>query len=152
MDTGRAEELAYLLMSKHGLFMDGWSFGFNTRKTSMGVCRYKPRRIELSRPLVEVNTEATITNTILHEIAHAKAGSIAGHGRLWQLEAIAIGARPERCASEHTQSIAGKWQAVCPGCHETRSMHRKPKRKYSCSACSRGRYNDAFRLDFMEAR
>jgi hypothetical protein len=41
-----ARRLAQELMARHGL--DGWSFGFNRRTRSLGLCRYATRTMELS--------------------------------------------------------------------------------------------------------
>lgn len=48
------------------------------------------KRIELSRKLVELNDEARVTRTILHEVAHALTEG-HGHDRVWKAKCIEIG-------------------------------------------------------------
>src|SRR6267154_2515819 len=91
----KAESLARELMSKHGLTALGWRFRFDRSIQRMGICRFTWKLIQVSRPLAEVNSEETVRDTLLHEIAHALVGVAAGHGRLWQIQAYALGARPE---------------------------------------------------------
>lgn len=129
-------DLALFLMSEHGLIEAGWTFGFNRRKTALGVCRFKPKRIELSRYFVLRNNSERIRKTILHEIAHAIAGPKAGHGPLWRAVARQIGADTERCSV--ADMPAGAWKATCDACGKDFSMHRKPKRNYLCK-CRRGK-------------
>jgi hypothetical protein len=45
-----------------------------------GTCRYSRKLITLSRQLIELNDQARVLDTILHEIAHALAGPKTGHG------------------------------------------------------------------------
>ena len=74
MDLDSAEQIAEHLMTRHGLMGRGWSFAFNRRKRSLGLCHYTARRIELSSHFVEMNDETQVRDTVLHEIAHALAG------------------------------------------------------------------------------
>jgi predicted SprT family Zn-dependent metalloprotease len=128
-----ARRLAQRLMARHGL--DGWTFGFNRAKRTMGLCRHHARRVELSVYFVLANDQASVRDCILHEIAHALAGLKAGHGPKWQRTCRRIGAKPERCGE--AQMPDGKWRAVCPGCRRKYTRHRRPKRNllYSCSEC-----------------
>lgn len=73
-------------------------------------------KITLSRPLVELNDEATVLDCILHEIAHALTPDDPGHGHEWKRVARRIGARPVRCGNFVTPPK--KLIAVCPaeGC------------------------------------
>ena len=80
MDYSLAQQCANDLMAEHGLTAGGWSFAFNRRKRSLGICNYTGKRIELSSAFVARNDEAAVRDTILHEIAHALAGQKAGHG------------------------------------------------------------------------
>ena len=92
----RVRQLALDLMAHHGLV--GWSFHFNRCKTSLGLCVYHRRIIELSIYLVERDNSAEeIRDTILHEIAHALVGARHGHDRVWKRKCVEIGARPMRC-------------------------------------------------------
>jgi predicted SprT family Zn-dependent metalloprotease len=73
----KAELLCIRLMVKWGVFGDGnlkWKWGgFMNKRNTLGECYILEgeREIRLSRHYVEQNDEAMVTNTILHEIAHA---------------------------------------------------------------------------------
>ena len=116
-------------MQAHGLIKQGWRFQFDTAKRRFGVCRYGRKRIGLSKPLTEANDIEQVRDTILHEIAHALAGYEAGHGPEWKKVCVQIGAKPERCyTSEDTNTIAGKYRAVCGGCGKTHTRHKRVPR------------------------
>jgi predicted SprT family Zn-dependent metalloprotease len=136
-------ELARRLMNEHGLA--GWEFGLNTNVRRAGVCFYprggEPGRIELSAHFVERNGDDEVRDTILHEIAHALVGPGHGHDRVWRAKCRAIGARPEACYDESVDMPEGKWHAECPGCRQTFSRHRRPKRPtgWFCRSCGQDR-------------
>ena len=52
-----------------------WSLGFNNNKRRLGVCRFREHapRVEISRHAFSLG-ESRLTNTLLHEAAHALAG------------------------------------------------------------------------------
>ena len=133
-----AENLALVLMEDHGIG-NTWSFGFDHAKQRCGACHHGKRKITLSRHFVQRNGEAEVRDTILHEIAHAKAGAKAGHGRTWQMWAIRVGARPERCAT-NVDMPEGDIEGVCaPGCTVRHTRHRMPPKRlldaYQCNRC-----------------
>ena len=90
--------------------------------------------IGLSKPLTEVNDEACVRDTILHEIAHAKAGHSAGHNYQWKLVAMGLGCNPSHTCGEGVKSVAGKYQATCP-CGLDHNMYRMPQRRKICRRC-----------------
>ena len=150
MDLRHAHLLANNLMVKHGLISKGWSFSFDNAKRRFGVCRYRTKRISLSKHLVELNSEARVTNTILHEIAHALVGPGCGHGAIWKQVAINIGCNGERCYSSHdTVTPQPNYQAVCGTCGKTHKRHRLPTKKYSCGYCTR-KYDERYLLKFVK--
>ena len=128
MDLSEAKELAVSLMCKHALVSKGWSFQFDESVRRFGLCSYRTKTISLSRTLVELNPIEQVRDTILHEIAHALAGPTAKHGRVWQLMAQSIGAKPERCySSDEVQTPIAPWRAVCQFCHRVIKRHRMRK-------------------------
>ena len=146
MNTITAETLALQLMDKHGLIAKGWSFSFDRAKRRFGVCKYASKHISLSRELTELNDEAQVTDTILHEIAHALAGSQAGHYAKWRYTAMSIGAKPSRCYGEEVIKPEHKWVGTCPNCgRETKRMKRM---QIACGVCCKkfngGRYSDRY--------
>jgi len=90
------------LMDRHGLA--DWSFRFNDAEKKLGVCRYREKRILLSRGHAAKGARDQVTDTILHEIAHALAGMSAGHGPAWKTIARQLGATPKSCAPETEQT------------------------------------------------
>ncbi len=103
--TARLMEVAVQareLMDRHGL--TDWSFRFNDAEKKLGVCRYREKRILLSRGHAANGARDQVTDTILHEIAHALAGPRAGHGSDWKTVARQLGATPKSCAPETEQT------------------------------------------------
>lgn len=133
MNLREVEELARVLMGMHGLA--DWSFAFNRRKRSLGLCRYSLKQVELSRHFAAGHAEPDIRDVILHEIAHALAGHEAAHGPRWKAICRQLGAKPERCGEARMPS--GRWLAVCPSCGLEYSRYRRPmgRRTYHCRKC-----------------
>lgn len=129
MNTTLAKDLALALMSKHNLH--DWTFQWNQRKTAFGVCYANRKQIHLSRPLVECNSVAEVTDTILHEIAHALAYTLfrdISHGDTWKEICVAIGAKPERYATKDVATVKPKYYMVNSESGERlSSYHRLPK-------------------------
>jgi predicted SprT family Zn-dependent metalloprotease len=105
------------------------------QKKRFGVCKYRRLNsgyaptgtIGLSRLLVEVNDVIQVTDTILHEIAHALTLG-DGHGYAWKRKCIEIGAKPERCyTNKDTVSPTMRYQAICGGCNAVYQKTRQPK-------------------------
>lgn len=120
-------------MAQHQLV--GWTFSFNSRKRSMGLCLYATQSIELSIHLVDRNSDAEIVDTLLHEIAHALVGPGHGHDSTWKQKCLEIGATPKRCGDADMPT--GRWQASCGGCQQSFSRHRKPRTLtgWHCRSC-----------------
>jgi predicted SprT family Zn-dependent metalloprotease len=138
MIPSATQSLALQLMAQHGLA--DWSFGFNRRKRTLGLCWYRRQRIELSLHFTLANDEPLVRDTILHEIAHALAGEKAGHGPRWKALCTQIGCKPERC-DRSAAMPPGRWRAACPGCGHEFSRHRRPRRDrtYACRTCGPGK-------------
>ena len=134
MNLPEARELASGLMARHGL--TGWRLTFDHAKTRAGVCRFADKEIGLSRALVRLYSPDQVTETVLHEIAHALAGPRHGHDRVWRATALRIGCSGTRCIADDAPKIDGAWVGVCPAGHRT-TAHRRPIRVRSCSDCSR---------------
>ncbi len=136
MDLPTAAQLAQKLMAEHKLDKRGWTFAFNRRKQALGICNYTDKRIELSTWFVMHNDEPAVRDTVLHEIAHAKAGPRAGHGPKWRAMCLKIGALPQRTCSTAAMP-RGVYVAQCQQCGHQHHRHRRPARgsSYYCVDC-----------------
>lgn len=155
MNLQDAKNLAIQLMNQHGLIDNGWHFEFDNAKRRFGCCVHTYKRISLSKHLVELNDEARIKNTILHEIAHALVGPKHGHDYVWRRKAIEIGCDGSRCySSDKVKSPQSKYIAECNGCGKTHNRHKMTRAlKYgssSCGHCSGSRYNEKYKLVWKE--
>jgi len=137
----------------------GYYFEFNNRKRAFGTCNYVEKRIGLSEPLCRVNLDkidTQITDTILHEIAHAFCvhiyGTIDGRGHDWRWKSIAkqIGCNGERCYNiedvNHTQS---KYTQICKHCKREVPRHKKPTRTQACGKCCQTHNFGRFSHDYV---
>lgn len=97
MELVEAEQLAQRLMWQHGLTAQGWSFTFDRAKRRAGACRFRNKQITLSKDYAQHVDEPELTNTVLHEIAHALVGPKHGHDEIWRQQALAIGCDAQRC-------------------------------------------------------
>jgi len=145
------QNLARTLMNAHGL--SDWSFRFGSAVRQAGSCSYRKRTITLSKPLTSGWTEAAVRNVILHEIAHALVGPGHGHDRAWRGVARGIGCTGDRCWSESEDSprVPPTWIGRCPKCPSTMGRYRRPSARYSCSKCSRGRFNEKYLIQWERA-
>ena len=152
MNLQEAKTLAITLMDKHGLLDSGWYFEFDNAKRRFGCCKFRTKRITLSRPLVSLNVESEVKDTILHEIAHALVGHLHGHDSVWRRKALEIGCNGERCySSAEVIKPESKYIAKCGGCGKVYAKHKRARAgvRSSCGKCSGGRYNDTYRLDWV---
>ncbi len=114
-----------------------WSFGFDNAKTRAGQCNYTAKKITVSRYLAARYDDDEIHQILLHEIAHAMAGSAAGHGGRWVAIAREIGYEGQRLHEGDRADDLAPWVGRCPAGHEF-YRHRRPKARLSCSLCARG--------------
>lgn len=153
-----AESLARELMAEHGLMgRDGkllplgrqWQFKFDNAVRRFGLCSHRRQTISLSRHLVELNDEARVRNTILHEIAHALSPRTEGHGKIWRTTAKSIGCDgntyyDSRVVAAPPKTVTGH----CPNCNREIKRHRRGK--IACGQCCNryngGRYKEAYRI------
>lgn len=133
-----AKQLVFTQMLKHGLYDEGWTFGWDTAKRRLGMCCYKRKRISLSVDYVRLNDRAVVLDTILHEIAHALVGWGHKHGPVWQAKAVAVGAKPVACkTAADVVSAPAPIEAKCPACPMVYKRYKAPPRgrKYWCRKC-----------------
>jgi len=115
-------QLGYKLMLEHGLVGKGWKFELDSAVRRFGCCNYTQRKISISSALAALNSVSEVTETILHEIAHALAyykGELR-HGAIWKSVAKSIGCTAERCySSEVITPQVKKYRYECPHCKKT---------------------------------
>ena len=131
----RVRAIAEGLIARH--LDTGWSFDFDWAKRRAGLCNYTERRISLSRHFVASHNLEQATQVILHEIAHALAGSAAGHGAQWKAVAKSLGYRFEKIDGNLIAQNTASWVGLCPAGHP-HYRFREPTRKASCAKCSPG--------------
>lgn len=148
MELKLAQKLALDLLKSHGLTEKGWSFEFDNAVSRFGVCSYTKRRILISRKLTVLNTEEEVTNTILHEVAHALVGPGAGHSHKWRRVAQSIGCTGSRTHSAETPQAP--WMGTCPSGH-TITRHRltdTAKNRVACAKCCNSKNNGRFSAEY----
>lgn len=134
MERDAARVLAVELMTEHGLTDAGWRFRFNPRMLyRAGQILYGPRVIELGTDHVDLNEVGEVRDTILHEIAHQKAGSVHGHDEVWKAWARRLGARPFARKGPDVVGPAYRWVASC--CGNRVGWYGKPRVAWRCAEC-----------------
>ncbi|MEP2668962.1 MAG: SprT-like domain-containing protein [Cyclobacteriaceae bacterium] len=150
------EFLAKSLMDQHGVTALGYTFRWNNRKSSLGVCKYGSKQIQLSAFFVNYLSIEELTDTILHEIAHALCPG-EGHSLIWLTKAKEIGCKSTRCfdVSENHPAFqalknAATYKAVCVNGHE-HFLSRKPTstKSKSCGLCARS-YDERYKLEYFK--
>jgi hypothetical protein len=133
-----AEEVARLadeLIAAH-LPGRGWRFGLDNARRRAGACDYARRRITVSRHLVAGSPIDEVRQVLLHEIAHALAGSRAAHGPVWRRTARGIGYTGSRLHEKPIAEGLAPWVGRCPAGHEHHRF-RRPSAPLSCGICAR---------------
>lgn len=134
MELDKVKQLAEELLTKHDLLSKGWKFIFDNAKVRVGNCRYRTKIISMSKNYIPKLDEEEVTDTILHEIAHALVGKRQGHGYQWRKTAIEIGCNGQRLY--HGQAkVEAKYKGTCPTCGRVITRHRR--KRISCGRCSR---------------
>jgi predicted SprT family Zn-dependent metalloprotease len=113
-----------------------WAFDFDNAKTRAGLCNYTAKRITVSRYLAARYDDNDIYQVLLHEVAHALAGSRAGHGPHWRGIARGLGYMGDRLHNGAIADELASWVGTCPNGH-THYRYRKPARALACGACGR---------------
>ncbi|MEV7693862.1 SprT-like domain-containing protein [Microbacterium sp. NPDC089189] len=114
---------------------DSWTFAFDNAKRRAGLCDFGRQRISLSRYLAARYDDDTNHQTLLHEVAHALAGSAAGHGVRWQRTARELGYVGGTTHHGETAVELAPWVGVCPAGHVA-YRHRRATRATSCAKCA----------------
>ncbi len=133
-------------VEQHGL--TDWTVSLDSAVKRFGVCNISKKHISISRKLCELNSAEEVTDTILHEIAHALAferhGENCGHDSRWKAICREIGARPVACYDNSVVQPDARWVLVHRQTGEVfRSYHKRPGRDWS-RVWIRGRKKETF--------
>ena len=124
-----------------------WSFEFDNAKTRAGLCNYTHKRISVSRYLAARYEDDEIHQVLLHEVAHAIAGTRAGHGPQWKAIASDLGYEGNRLHDGAIATEFAPWVGTCPAGH-THYRYRTPTRALACGKCSR-KFNAAHTIAWV---
>jgi predicted SprT family Zn-dependent metalloprotease len=126
-------------MRQHGL--TGWQFRFDHARRRFGCCHITRQLITLSRPLAMLNGVEQVTDTLLHEIAHALTPG-DGHGAKWKAACRRLGAKPVRCYGDDAvvspPRAMAKYRVGCLACGWWVERRRLSRRKLVCRQCGAG--------------
>jgi len=115
-----------------------------------GHCHWGTKTIALSAPLVKLNAEKEVLDTILHEIAHAVTHQ--GHNKIFYRKCKELGARPKRCYSSEEVIVPKRnWYVyTCISCNEEilRRGQLKKSRAHGkcCKRFNHNRYSPDYEL------
>ena len=115
-DLDRVRRWADALIALH-LDPTVWTFGFDHARTRAGLCDYQAKRITVSRHLAARYEDDEIHQVLLHEVAHAVAGSRAGHGLKWKAIAKDLGYEGKRLHDGAIADELAPWVGQCPQGH-----------------------------------
>ena len=124
-----------------------WTFGFDNAKTRAGLCNFTTKRISVSKYLAARYDDDEIHQVLLHEVAHAMAGSRAGHGARWKAQALELGYEGKRTHDGAIADELAPWVGTCPRGH-VHYRYRQPKRMLACGRCSRS-FDRANAIDWV---
>jgi len=113
-----------------------WSFGFDNAKTRAGLCNYTAKRITVSKYLAARYDDDEIHQVLLHEVAHAVAGTKAGHGPQWRAIGKELGYEGKRLHDGAIADELAPWVGHCPAGH-VHYRYKRPARPLACGKCSR---------------
>jgi predicted SprT family Zn-dependent metalloprotease len=119
-----------------------WKLEFDRSVKRFGLTSYNYKTISLSKTLTSLNTWDCVKITVLHEIAHALAGSLAGHSKVWRDICLAIGgdglARYSANSSTTQRQVVipeYRYQFICQTHGIVSKAARRPRSNYMCRRC-----------------
>lgn len=120
-----------------------WRIQVGVAKRQFACTNFTRRTVTVSAALAAANPDQ-LDDTILHEIAHIRAGFQAQHGPEWKRQCLIVGANPE--ARGDGADVEAKWIAECPSCAKQLKRHRRGKG--ACGNCCNKHNNGFYSSDF----
>lgn len=134
MDVLTLQRMAREELAKNGLH--DWCFELDNCRTTFGSCNFYKKKITMSRILSKHNTIEECRDTLLHEIAHALAGDMAGHGEEWKHIALRLGCRPKATFDNNdVVMIEPRWIVYCESCDENLAKRHRRTKNIICPHC-----------------
>lgn len=118
------------LLRRHGL--QDWRFLFDHAASRGGRCSPRLREISVSEQFALVASQGEVTDTLLHEIAHALVGPNHGHDEVWKATAKRIGCSGRVTLDEGFATY--RWVATCRTC-KWRVPRNQRRRGMVCKTC-----------------
>ena len=122
---------AYTLLNVHGL--QSWNFTYDQATNRGGLCSHSTKQISLSERFALIASAKEITDTLLHEIAHALVGPNHQHDATWRETAKRIGCTAN--VTHDVQFATARWLMTCLLCDWRQPRHRR-RRGLTCKWCS----------------
>lgn len=154
MEIQKALATALVVLQQYGL--NDWTVRASREKNTAGRCYFSRKQITLSKHWTEVLTEEEVMETIIHEVAHARAGYNAGHGSEWKKIYIQMGGNGEVYINNPSARVASKYVGKCAGGHITNAERHAISRhmteqNFVCNKCMReGRSEREAKLEWFE--
>jgi len=141
VNVQQTKDLTVKLLTHFGLYAKGWTFILGHEKELLGQCSYQAKTIKISKHLIGQGTDYEITDTVLHEIAHALVGGGHGHNCVWRAKCREIGAQPKQYADSLSYEVPHKYEIQCQTHGTIAKRHRKLKKgmlqRTFCRDCGR---------------
>ena len=154
------EDEAKKLVQDNGLTY--WKITFNNNTRLVGWCDPRIKTISLSKKVFSLNLDNGffITDTILHEIAHALdwvRNRNGGHGTSWKIICNELGVTPSSTVKRGSiVSVKGNYIYECPNCGNKSDYFRKPKNDKACYDCctkyNGGKYSEEFKMGLIYSK
>lgn len=152
-DLDAVQAVAFHHMLVNGLIQDGWQLVWTRSISTAGICKYGPKTIGLSKPLMSLWTLTQARQVILHEIAHALTPG-AHHGRAWKLKCVELGIDPKRLwGSDGEAHVKPLYAGSCRSCGKAHGRNRmKPNTRYYCTECRNAGAGERALVDWTKTR
>lgn len=136
-----------------------WTFAFNNRKKSLGLCNAHTKVIYLSKDFVISNPDNfhLWNDTLRHEIAHAidfEIRQYSDHSEIWKNIGRQVGCETEHINDDALIKPLSKYSLKCENCGLEKDAHRKKVNKVACASCcvkyNKGKFSPQYVLTVIK--